>query len=136
MELLKPLNLNFKIWDAFRPLLAQAVLFKQVPNPDYVSDPESGLCSHCRGVALSLTISDRYGRELDMGTDFDDFRSLAHHGNDLISKEVQRNRLLLVGVMSVAGFQPLETKWWHYELPEWRSCPIIFHPRALVQEVS
>ena len=60
-----------------------------------------------------------------MGTAFDDFRPLAHHGNDLISVEAQRNRLLLAGVMSVAGFQPLETEWWHYELPDWNNYPII-----------
>ncbi len=125
VELLRPLNLNIKVWDAFRPLSAQAVLYKQMPNPAYVSDPESGPCSHCRGIALDLTITDRYGRELAMGTAFDDFRPLAHHGNDLISAEAQRNRLLLAGVMSVAGFQPLETEWWHYELPEWNNYPII-----------
>ena len=136
VELLRPLDLSVKIWDAFRPLSAQVVLFQQVPNPDYVSDPESGPCSHCRGVALDLTITDRYGRELDMGTEFDDFRPLAHHGNDLISEEAQRNRLLLAGVMSVAGFQPLETEWWHYELPDWRNYPIISHLQAPVQATS
>ena len=125
VELLRTLNLKIKIWDAFRPLSAQAALYKQMPNPAYVSDPESGPCSHCRGIALDLTITDHYGRELAMGTEFDDFRPLAHHGNDLISVEAQRNRLLLAGVMSVAGFQPLETEWWHYELPDWNNYPII-----------
>lgn len=124
-ELLKPLNLRLKIWDAFRPLAAQAILFKHMPNPDYVGDPESGLSPHCRGIAIDLTITDRFGRELEMGTIFDDFRPLAHHGNDLISEEAQRNRLLLAGVMNIAGFKPLETEWWHYQLPNVSSYPTI-----------
>ncbi len=125
IEILKPLNLRLKIWDAFRPLAAQAILFKHMPNPDYVGDPESSLCPHCRGVAIDVTITDRFGRELEMGTIFDDFRPLAHHGNDLISEEAQRNRLMLAGVMNVAGFKPLETEWWHYQLPNVSSYPMI-----------
>ncbi|MBO9482368.1 D-alanyl-D-alanine dipeptidase [Salinisphaera sp. G21_0] len=124
-ELLRPLNLTLKVWDAFRPITAQAELFRFFPDPDYVSDPESGLCSHCRGIAIDLTIIDHFGHELEMGTPFDDFRPLAHHGNDQISAEAQRNRLLLAGVMNLAGFDPLDTEWWHYQLPEAKSYPII-----------
>ena len=125
IELLKPLNLRLKIWDAFRPLSAQKILFKQMPDPDYVSNPESDPCPHCRGVAVDLTITDRFGRELEMGSRFDDFRPLAHHGNDQISNEAQRNRFLLAGVMNIAGFKPLRTEWWHYQLPNLESYPLI-----------
>ncbi|MGI2028164.1 D-alanyl-D-alanine dipeptidase [Endozoicomonas acroporae] len=124
-ELLRPLNLKLRVWDAFRPITAQAELFRFFPDPDYVSDPESGLCSHCRGIAIDLTIIDHFGHELEMGTPFDDFRPLAHHGNKQISAEAQRNRLLLAGVMNLAGFDPLDTEWWHYQLPEAASYPII-----------
>ncbi|USE34432.1 D-alanyl-D-alanine dipeptidase [Endozoicomonas sp. SCSIO W0465] len=125
VELLKPLNLRLKIRDAFRPLLAQKTLFKHMPDSDYVGNPESDLCPHCRGVAIDLTITDHFGRELEMGSMFDDFRPLAHHGNDLVSEEAQRNRLLLAGVMNIAGFKPLRTKWWHYQLPNPDSYPLI-----------
>ena len=117
-ELLRPLNLRLKIRDAFRPLSAQQILFKHMPNPDYIGNPESDPCPHCRGVAVDLTITDRFGKEFDMGSQFDDFRPLAHHGNDLVSEEAQRNRLMLAGVMNIAGFKPLITKWWHYHLPD------------------
>ncbi|WP_083232385.1 D-alanyl-D-alanine dipeptidase [Endozoicomonas atrinae] len=125
IELLKPLNLRLKIWDAFRPLSAQKILFKHMPDSNYVGNPESDPCPHCRGVAVDLTITDRYGRELEMGSIFDDFRPLAHHGNDLVSEEAQRNRLLLAGVMNIAGFKPLNTEWWHYQLPNLDSYPFI-----------
>ncbi|WP_419535618.1 D-alanyl-D-alanine dipeptidase [Endozoicomonas sp.] len=125
IELLKPLNLRLKVWDAFRPMAAQEILFNHMPDPNYVGNPRTGLCPHCRGVAVDLTITDRYGRELEMGTLFDDFRPLAHHGNDLVSEEAQRNRLLLAGVMNVAGFKPMDTEWWHYQLPDLVKYPII-----------
>nr|MDT0251752.1 D-alanyl-D-alanine dipeptidase [Endozoicomonas sp.] len=126
-ELLKSLNMKLKVWDTFRPLAAQAELFKFMPDPNYVSHPKTGRRPHCRGVAMDLTITDRYGHELDMGTEFDDFRPLAHHGNDQISQEAQRNRLLLAGVMNIAGFETIDTEWWHYQLPNLTSYPIIQH---------
>ena len=123
--LLKPLRLKIKIWDAFRTQLAQEFLFNRMPGQSYISNPNSGVCSHCRGIALDLTLTDRFDRELDMGTQFHDFRVLAHHGNDMISEEAQRNRLILAGVMSVAGFVPLTRQWWHYRLPNLTKYPII-----------
>ena len=124
-HLLKPLHLKIKIWDAFRPQWAQRVLFEHMPKPGGVSHPQTGTCAHCRGVALDLTLTDRFGRELDMGTQIHDFRSLAHHGNDLVSEEAQRNRLILAGTMSIAGFVPLKQQWWYYHLPNLSQYPII-----------
>ncbi|AMO55794.1 D-alanyl-D-alanine dipeptidase [Endozoicomonas montiporae] len=124
IELLSPLGLKLKIWDAFRPQEAQQLLFDHTPDPLYVSDPESGTCPHCRGIAVDLTITDSFGQELEMGTDFDDFRPLAHHGNDQVSEKAQYNRLLLAGVMSLSGFNPIQSEWWHYQLPDAMDYPL------------
>ena len=125
VQLLAPLKMKLKIWDAYRTKAAQAELFKIMPNPDYISDPETGICSHCRGVAIDVTIVDQHGQNLDMGTEFDDFRPLAHHGNEQVSGKAQRNRLMLAGVMSIAGFDSLSTEWWHYQLRDTKHYPII-----------
>ena len=125
VQLLAPLKIKLKIWDAYRSKAAQAELFRMMPDPDYISDPETGICSHCRGVAVDVTIVDQHGHELDMGTGFDDFRPLAHHGNNQVSVEAQINRLMLAGVMSLAGFDSLNTEWWHYQLRDVRNYPII-----------
>ncbi|PJE80591.1 D-alanyl-D-alanine dipeptidase [invertebrate metagenome] len=125
IELIKPLELSFKIWDTYRPLAAQRKLFEHTPDPTYISSPDTGLCTHCRGIAIDLTLVDKKGNELPMGTPFDDFRSLAHHGNQAIAQEEQRNRLLLAGIMSVAGFDPYDSEWWHYQLPNVKNYPII-----------
>jgi len=130
IETLVPLELKVKIWDAYRPLEAQRQLFTHTSDPAYVSDPETGVHSHCRGIALDLTLIDKYGNELPMGTNFDDFRPLAHHGNNKISEEAQHNRLLLAGVMAIAGFEPIDNEWWHYQLPNAYNYPVINEDKA------
>src|SRR4051812_21195772 len=66
------LDLRFKIFDAFRPSEAQWVLWDHTPDPDFLADPRRG-SPHSMGVALDLTLIDRAGQELDMGTAFDAF---------------------------------------------------------------
>ena len=124
IDILAPLGLKLKIWDAFRPQEAQQLLFDHTPDPMYVSHPQTGTCPHCRGIAIDLTLTDRFGQELEMGTGFDDFRPLAHHGNDQVSEKAQHNRLLLAGVMSIAGFNPIQSEWWHYQLPDAKNYPL------------
>ncbi len=125
VETITPLGLRLKIWDAFRPLEAQKMLFEHTPNPIYIGDPAVSPCPHCRGIAIDLTLTDQYGKELIMGTAFDDFRPLAHHGNNQISREAQKNRLLLAGVMNIAGFDTFDTEWWHYQLPDANNYPLL-----------
>ena len=51
-----------------------------------------------------------------MGTGFDAFTPLSHHGNKDISAKAQRNRLLLLGLMTEAGWDFYRNEWWHYQL--------------------
>ncbi len=121
----KELGLRFKIFDAYRPLEIQQKLWDDYPNPHFISNPETGSVPHCRGVAIDLTIIDNLGQELDMGTKFDEFTPLSHHGNIEISKEAQRNRHLLMGIMTTAGWDFYRNEWWHYQLFKPREYKII-----------
>jgi D-alanyl-D-alanine dipeptidase len=112
----KNLGYKIKIFDAFRPLEVQKFMFDKFPGGDFVSDPENGAIPHCRGVALDLTLTDLDGNELEMGSDFDEFTDIAHHNCHKISVAAQRNRLILLGLMSVAGFDFYSKEWWHYQL--------------------
>jgi len=67
-------------------------------------------------VAVDLTLIDAAGQALDMGTAFDAFTPLSHHGNVEISADAQKNRLLLLGLMSAAGWGFYAKEWWHYQL--------------------
>ena len=116
VALAAPLGLKLKILDAFRPAEAQWVLWNHLPDPDYIADPRRG-SPHGRGVAVDLTLTcAATGADLDMGTGFDDMRPLSWHANIEVSTEAQRNRLLLLGLMSAAGWDFYSREWWHYQL--------------------
>lgn len=123
------LNLKIKIFDTYRPLSVQKFMFEKLcvggGNKGFISDPLSGVVPHCRGVAIDLTLIDQNGNELDMGSEFDEFSEIAHHDYDKISFEARRNRLLLLGIMSEAGFDFYSKEWWHYQLFKPREYPII-----------
>lgn len=110
------IGLRFKIFDAYRPIEAQWHLWRAFPDPEFVADPREG-SNHSRGIAVDLTLVDRTdGRELDMGTTFDDFRPAAHHGRSDLSVVVQKNRAILLGLMTAAGWNWNRYEWWHYQL--------------------
>jgi D-alanyl-D-alanine dipeptidase len=114
----KGVDLRIKILDAFRPLEVQQMLWDDNPNPEFISNPQTGRTPHCRGVAIDLTLIDKNGNELDMGTGFDAFTPLSHHGRTDISSEAQKNRHILMGIMTWAGFHFNPNEWWHYQLPD------------------
>lgn len=126
IALAKPHGLRFKIFDAFRPAEAQWALWAHTPDPDFLADPKRG-SPHSMGAAVDLTLIDAEGRELDMGTGFDAFTPLSYHANTQISVEAQRNRLLLLGLMSAAGWDFFSNEWWHYQL---------FRPRGVYPVLS
>ncbi len=118
------LGYRFLIFDAFRPLEAQQALWDHTPDPEFLSNPETGSCPHCRGVAIDLTLVDTpTNTPLDMGTEFDAFTPRSHHGNTEISNTAQANRFLLLGIMTAAGWDFYRNEWWHYQLFEPRSYP-------------
>src|SRR5699024_11620625 len=97
-----------------------------------LSDPSQG-SNHTRGIAVDLTLINSQGEPLDMGTDFDEMSETSHHLYPGYDPQVQQNRFLLLGIMQKAGFQPLPTEWWHYELPNRHLYPLIpTHPLVTV----
>lgn len=116
VDLARPLGLRLKLFDAFRPAEAQWVLWNHTPDPGFLADPRRG-SPHSMGAAVDLTLIDREsGIELDMGTAFDAFTPLSHHGNQDIPAAAQRNRHLLMGIMTTAGWDFYRNEWWHYQL--------------------
>jgi zinc D-Ala-D-Ala dipeptidase len=118
VDLARPLGYRFRIFDAFRPAEAQWRLWEACPDPEFLADPRRG-SPHSRGAALDLTLLEN-GVELDMGTAFDAFTPLSHHACRDISAAAQRNRFVLLGIMSAAGWDFYGNEWWHYQLFEAR----------------
>ena len=59
-----------------------------------------------------------------MGTGFDAFTPLSHHANPEISAAAQRNRAILLGIMTAAGWDFYRNEWWHYQLFNSRRYPL------------
>ena len=115
IELAASLGLKLKIFDAFRPSEAQWALWRHTPDRNFLADPQHG-SPHSRGVAVDLTLLDSSGNTLEMGTAFDAFTPLSHHGSMEISAKAQQNRYLLIGIMTTAGWDFYQNEWWHYQL--------------------
>ncbi|MEI8393426.1 MAG: D-alanyl-D-alanine dipeptidase [Rhodospirillaceae bacterium] len=122
--LARGIGCRLRVFDAFRPVEAQWRLWHALPDATYIADPRIG-SHHSRGVAVDLTLTDAAGRELDMGTGFDDMTALSGHGRTDLPPEVQRNRAVLTGIMAATGWLPYPFEWWHYQLPESGRYPLL-----------
>ncbi len=122
IDLARRLGCRFRVYDAFRPLEAQWALWR-FAGPGYVADPRRG-GPHTRGVAVDLTLLDAAGQPLDMGGPFDELNPNAWHDAP-VSPEAQRNRHLLLGLMTAAGWDCFRMEWWHYQLFEPRRFDVL-----------
>ncbi|MDI1246842.1 MAG: D-alanyl-D-alanine dipeptidase [Rhodoferax sp.] len=116
-ELAAAQGLRLRVLDAYRPSAAQWRLWQALPDPRFVADPRMG-SMHTRGVAVDLTLCDAKGLPLDMGTAFDEMTEQSFHGATSMGAAAQRNRCLLLGLMTLAGWTHHPYEWWHYNLPD------------------
>jgi D-alanyl-D-alanine dipeptidase len=113
------------VLDALRPHRVQIELWDFLAGTDlrqYVADPARGSI-HSFGMAVDATIIDAQGRELDMGTGYDEMTELSHpvlEARHLASGELTadqlRHRQLLRRVLGAGGFRGIDNEWWHFEM--------------------
>ena len=111
LDALRPQRVQQQLWDALEGTGLQM----------YLANPERGSI-HSYGMALDITLLDEQGRELDMGTGFDDMTNLSHpaleegflQAGQLTEAQVA-NRRLLRDAMLQAGFLGINTEWWHFD---------------------
>jgi D-alanyl-D-alanine dipeptidase len=106
---------SLKLFDCYRPRPAQKRLWTIKPDPNYVTDPQLG-SMHNRGLAVDLTLVDKNGREMDMGTPFDFFGTASHSDYTDLPQTVIKNRSILRKLMELHGLKGIRTEWWHYSL--------------------
>lgn len=117
-------GLGLKIFDGYRPLSVQKILWQYKPDPCFVADPLMG-SKHNRGASVDLTLVDQFGKELIMPSDFDEFNEKASRTFLGCSKEAKKNREILEKAMKEQGFIPFEHEWWHFDDPDWESYPVL-----------
>lgn len=108
---------KIKLFDCYRPLDIQKKMWEIVPNADYVADPKRGSI-HNRGGAIDITLVDKDGKELEMGTTFDFFGPEASHNYQDLPNKIKKNRAYLKEVMLKHNFKSFDSEWWHYNLSE------------------
>lgn len=150
-----PNGWNFLIWDGYRPLQLQQKLYddltalRQSEHPEwdslrlaeevekfvkYASHDPVRPSPHNTGGAVDLTIIDGSGKELDMGTVFDEFTeksytwaeggacddaeydAAAYDEARGITPSQSANRKILREMLLAEGFGPYQWEWWHFNL--------------------
>jgi D-alanyl-D-alanine dipeptidase len=121
-------DLSLLIYDAARPVEVQRKMnewAKKTNNAYYVADPAKGGGLHNYGMAVDVTLVDKNGEWLPMGTPFDYFGPEAHTDkeDDLLKRRritplEYKNRKFLRRIMEEAGFSSITSEWWHFN-----ACP-------------
>ena len=133
---LKPLSLTFLVIYGYRHPKIQESRFleilgglrsknKNMSEEDlyslahnFVAVPE--VAGHPTGGAVDLTLLDKEGHELDMGTeisDFSDSEKITTFSTQTTKLQYQ-NRLYLRVAMMESGFVPFNGEWWHFSYGE------------------
>ena len=120
------------IWDTYRPQKAVYNFVEWINNPEDDGDksfyPElkkSDLLAGCyimeksghtRGSTVDLTIIKKDGSFVDMGGTFDLFSEISHPDYKKLTREQKKNRKTLHDAMIKAGFNGIDSEWWHFTL--------------------
>lgn len=125
LKMIKP-HWSLIIYDAARPMSVQQVMWDKVKHTDkqvYVSNPARGGGLHNYGAAVDLSLVDSMGQTVEMGSPVDYFGDEARPDREetllkqgRITLLALENRKLLRQVMKEAGFRPLHSEWWHFNL--------------------
>jgi zinc D-Ala-D-Ala dipeptidase len=114
LDALRPQRVQQELWDALAGTHLQM----------YLADPARGSI-HSFGMAIDVALLDPDGRELDMGSGFDEMSERSHPALEPlmlaggeITQEHVANRQLLRDAMAHGGFQGINSEWWHYDLGE------------------
>jgi D-alanyl-D-alanine dipeptidase len=109
----KSLGYRIKLFDCYRPLSVQKIMWKKMPVVGLVADPSTG-SRHNRGSAIDLTLTDSDGNELDMGSHHDDMSVKGRTFYKNLPEEVIQNRMMLRTVMESCKFKGINSEWWHF----------------------
>ncbi|WP_329406324.1 M15 family metallopeptidase [Streptomyces sp. NBC_00704] len=131
---LLPAGVRFLVVEGYRPPELQRRYFEQYAatmrrthpgaSPErirelasaYISPPE--VAPHVSGGAVDLTLCDRDGRELPLGTEVnatpEESAGACRTAAPGITAEARANRSLMARALTSSGFVNYPTEWWHW----------------------
>jgi D-alanyl-D-alanine dipeptidase len=142
-----PPSMHLLLLDGLRPVAVQQSLFDSYVESliikfpklalehlefkamDFVSKPSKNPLypsTHATGGAIDLTLCDRNGVPLNLGTEFDDFSEKANtryfenqdwQGATTLESDIESGMLrrVLFYAMTQQGFTNFPNEWWHYD---------------------
>ena len=143
VPILEENHYKMRICDAYRPPLAHLKLLEIIPRQGFFAiTPERS--NHCHGTAVDVCLTDINGINLDYPTqidayeekycrqvltgNFDEFfihLKKARHDYDGASELQIKNRRFLKNLMETHGFSSIEHEWWHYNIVDFASYPLV-----------
>jgi D-alanyl-D-alanine dipeptidase len=112
------------VLDALRPQRVQEELWASLQGTnllEYLAEPVRGSI-HSFGMAVDVTIVDERGRELDMGSGFDEMSERSHPvleesllARGVLTAEHVAHRRLLRDAMGAGGWRGINSEWWHFD---------------------
>lgn len=122
------------IWDSYRPQKAVDNFVKWINDPEDTGDKSfypdlqkadlltgnyvAAKSGHTRGSTIDLTIIKKDGAFVDMGGTFDLFSEVSHPDYPDLTDEQKNNRKILHDAMINAGFNAIDSEWWHFTLKD------------------
>ena len=130
---LKPFGLSLLMYDCYRPQRAvdhfvrwsedpsdQKTRARYYPREDKARMFDKGYIDrrsgHSRASTVDLSLVDRTGKELDMGTGWDFMDPDSATESSAVPEQARRNRLMLRALMAAHGFRNYAGEWWHFTL--------------------
>ncbi|MFN0200461.1 MAG: M15 family metallopeptidase [Bacteroidia bacterium] len=117
-------DLSLIVYDAARPFRVQKKMWeivKNTPMKDYVAKPNAKGSMHNYGAAIDLSLVDKNGKLVDMGTPYDFLGALAQPKYEekyikegKLTQQQVDNRLILRKAMEGVGFKVISNEWWHF----------------------
>ncbi len=131
-EILRKQGYRVLIWDTYRPQKAVDNFVEWINSPENIGDKsfypnlkKSDLLEgnyimsksgHSRGSTVDLTIIKKDGSFVDMGGTFDLFSEVSHPDYKKLTRQQKKNRAILKNAMEQAGFNGIDSEWWHFTL--------------------
>lgn len=131
-NMIKNKGYKIKLYDAYRSLDEQKKswekriaetrrLFPDVSEEEIVrittlkvANPTEGVGGHQTGGAIDITLVDKNGKELDMGSKYEEHIEQTKSYSKELSEEQARNRKYLFDKMKELDFINYPTEWWHF----------------------
>lgn len=110
---------RLKVWDAYRPLSAQKMLWERFRDEKRVADPSTGGCDNNRGGGVDVTLySIKLKRDVLMPCDFmQDNAPAAITSYNAGAPAALANREVMAAAMERHGFRRDWAHWWHFTDP-------------------